>query len=245
MAYATVSDARAAGFPVTISDPTIQAELDTWSQFIDKACRQWFEPRTLTIDLDGVDSRVLHLPVPVISLTSLYMNADFTTVVPTTAYKLYTNCTAVRDDRRNPRIELASAGVDVWDYSRYASGSRFCIGTQNQRLVGSFGFVEADGSTPLLIKRAVLKLAARKLAGGTDIWNQVQEGIPAGGGLVQSETTDGHSISYAAFSYKPTVRGSNNITNDAEVDGIITMYKGPLLITSTKGSGGPDRRYGW
>src|SRR5262245_44357818 len=118
MAYATVADARTEGVPTSIVDATVQAQINRWSQFIDKACRQWFESRAVTIDLDGNDSRLLHLPVPVITLTALYMNGDFDNAVDTDNYKVYSNQTAVRDDRRNPKIMLASAGVGLFDTPR-------------------------------------------------------------------------------------------------------------------------------
>lgn len=240
MAYATVADARAEGVPNTILDAAIQAQIDIWSQFIDKACRQWFESRAVTLDLDGTDARVLFLPVPIISLTSLFVNSDFTTALPTTHYKVYSHQTQLRDDRRNPRIEMASSDLNIFSPNRY---SVFVAGTQNQRLVGNFGFVESDGSTPKLIKRAVLKLAIKHLAASPNgLWNEVAAGNPSVGS-VASESTDGHSISYNAFSIKPTVPGLNGITNDPEVDNIIKMYKGPILITSTQGVGGPDRRW--
>jgi hypothetical protein len=243
MPYATVADARAEGVPVSIVDATIQTQLDRWSKFIDEATHQWFEPRTLSLLLDGNDSRTLFLPVPIISLTSLFMNANFTTAVSPALYAVYSSQTALRDDRRNPMIKLAQSGLGVFDAADFRMGSMFVAGAQNQQLNGSFGFVEADGTTPALIKRAVLKLSIKELiAGGGKLWNQVSNG-PFTQGTVTSETTDGHSITYNAFQYKPIAAGLNGITNDAEVDNIIVMYRSPLKITSTVGRGGPDRRW--
>lgn len=242
--YATVADARKEGVPTSITDDVIQPKLDRWSRFIDDATRQWFESRALTLDLDGNDSRVLFLPVPIIKLDSLYMNSDFTNVVDPKLYAAYSRKDAARDDRRNPMIKLAGAGLGVFDAPDFRRGSMFVKGEQNQRLVGTFGFIEEDGTTPVLIKRAVLKLTIKELqgSGNGQLWNQVGNG-PSTQGTVTSETTDGHSITYNAFQYTPMKPGLNGITNDAEVDNIIMLYRGPWKITSTQGRGGPDRRW--
>lgn len=238
MGYVTVDEARDEGVPVSITDDAIQAQIDRWSSLIDKACRQWFEPREVTIDLDGNDSRLLHLPVPVIELTALYMNGDFTNAIPADRYKVYNNANAIRDDRKNPKIEIATAGVGIFDFPRFSS-SQFVRGTQNQRLVGTFGYCEPaeppdDPTTPPLIKYAVMKMVCKSLsAAPTGLYVASQTVPPAG--LKVSETTDGHSISFEAFKTKPTPAGTNPITGDREVDGIIVMYKGPMLITTQLG----------
>lgn len=244
--YATLADARAEGVPTTIIDSVVQAKLDQWSQFVDEATKQWFEPRAVTLMLDGNNSRTLFLPVPIITVTALYMNSDFTNVISPNLYAVYNRQDAARDDRRNPMIKLAGSGLGVFDAADFRRGMAFCIGEQNQKVVGTFGFTESDGSTPKLIKRAVLKLAIKELqGGGGTLWNQVGNGGPAaGGGVVASETTDGHTISYNAFSIAPSKPGLNGITNDPEVDRILDMYRAPLKIAATAGSGGPDRRWG-
>lgn len=241
----TVAEARAQGVPSTIDDADIQEQLDRWSEFMDAATKQWFEARTLSLMLDGNNSRTLFLPVPIITVTALYVNSNFTNPLTANLYAVYNRRDALRDDRRNPMIKLQGSGLGVFDAADFRMGSMFVIGEQNQRIDGSFGFTEADGTTPRLIKRAVLKLAIRELqGGGGSLWEQVAGGGPsAGGGVVTSETTDGHTISYNAFSISASKPGLNGITNDPEVDRIIDLYRAPLKITSTMGNGGPDRRW--
>lgn len=243
--YASLADARNEGVPVSISDGDVQEQLDRWTDFIDAATKQWFEPRTLTLLLDGNNSRTLFLPVPIITLDELYMNNDFTNKVDSKLYAVYNRRDAARDDRRNPMIKLAGGGLGVFDVPDFRMGMCFQVGEQNQKLVGTFGFTESDGSTPKLIKRAVLKLAIRELQRGSgSLWEEVANGgIKAGGGVVTSETTDGHTISYSAFSMGSSKPGLNGITNDPEVDRIIDLYRGPIKVTSTMGHGGPDRRW--
>jgi len=242
MPYVTLADLRDAGVPISITDNQITPLINRWSAFIDEATHQWFEPRQMELMIDGTTARVLFLPVPIVTLDALYINNDFTNPLSTNLYAVYANKTALRDDRRNPKISLSSSSLGVYDAADFRCGTLFMYGAQNQKLVGSFGFVEEDGSTPELIKRAVMKLVIKELQGGTNLWNQVGNG-PATQGTVTSETTDGHSITYNAFQYKPVPAGLNGITNDAEVDNIIKMYRGPLKITSTQGHGGPDRRW--
>lgn len=243
MPYVTIADLRNAGVPNTITDDKITPLITRWSQFVDEATHQWFEPRATELLLDGNTSRVLFLPVPIITLDALYINDNFDTPLSSNLYVVYSNKTALRDDRRNPKISLASSGLGVFDSADFRCGMLFMYGAQNQKMVGTFGFVEADGSTPELIKRAVMKLVIKELqGGGGNLWNQVGNG-PQTQGTVTSETTDGHSITYNAFQYKPIPAGLNGITNDPEVDNILMMYRGPIKITSTQGHGGPDRRW--
>jgi len=243
MAYATVADARAEGVPNSITPEAIQKQLDKWSEFIDAATKQWFEPRAKSLCLDGNDSRVLFLPVPIIQIDALYLNNSPDPSDPT-HYSVYNRRDSERDDRRNPMVKLTSPGMTVYDSPDFRSAARFCVGEQNQRLEGVFGFVEEDGTTPALIKEAVLRLTIKRLQSGTTLWDQTGGGgTPAGGGLILSETTDGHTITYHAFTTTPSKPGLNGITNDPEVDRIIDLYRGPIKIASTPGRGGPDRRW--
>ena len=243
--YVTLEEARSAGVPGTISDDVLMPVLVRWSEFIDAATKQWFEPRYLSLKLDGNDSRTLFLPVPVITVERFYMNSNFTNPLDPKLISVYNRRDAARDDRRNPMIKLQGAGLGVFDVPDFRLGMMFIKGEQNQQIDGTFGFVEEDLSTPKMIKRAVLKLSIKQLQnGGGNMWNEVAGAAPlAGGGQVQSETTDGHTISYAAFSVKPVQAGLNGITNDAEVDRIIDLYRAPLKIAATSGNGGPDRRW--
>lgn len=231
--YISVADVRAAGIT---SDPpddaTIFASILMWQQVLERVTRQWFRPITVELYLDGTDSDTLHLPVPIISLEYLYINED-PTVLEAARYKVY-NGRLLPDDRKNPRIKL----VDSYGYERdiYTAPdrtrrSRFHKGRQNQRLKGVFGYVEADGSTPLLIKRAMLKLVIG------DLSNPLVPGAGAGltpppitMGIVREEVTDGHSIKFdvAGGELKPRAAGLSGLINDPEVQQIVKLYKAPI-----------------
>lgn len=242
MAYVTVQDARDAGVPSSFTPEQIQPHLDLWSKFMDDATRQWFEPRFKQLLLDGNNARVLFLPVPIISVDAVYINGNFVDVVPPDYYTVYNVVDGMRDDRRNPMIKFSSFGLGIYDTPDFRYAMRFVIGTNNQRIDGKFGFVEPDGTTPAMIKRAVLKLTIRALQRGPNLWGEILAG-PIEAGKKTSETTDGHTVTYNAYAVNSRQQNLNGITNDDEVDNIINLYKAPLKITSTSGRGGYDSRW--
>lgn len=238
MAYATVADVRSAGLTDTAvyPDVAVEAAITLWSELVDRATRQWFEARELTLDLDGTDSDTLHLAVPIITVDELYLNNAFSAALDTSHYRVY-NATSYPDDRRNPRIKLRTHGdeTDIFTAPIQARQLKFRKGRQNQRVVGSFGFVESDGSTPAMITRAVVKLVIEKLT--TPIY------VPAGSlppvpvppivsGLITEEWTDGHKIKYADVFKTIDRRPSalDGITRDPEIRDILRMYRSPLAI---------------
>ena len=150
MPYATVADIRAEGVTARQADDArVTALIQEATSLLDKATGQFFEARELDIKLDGTSSRILHLPVPVVRLTGLWphrsvipMGADF--------YEVYSR-RDLPDDRANPKIVL-----------RY--GYLFERGVRNQRLAGTFWYVEADCTTHPLIRKATIHLVVEPVA---------------------------------------------------------------------------------
>lgn len=229
MAYATVEEVRAEGVAATHSDDRIQGSLDLWTQFIERVTRNFFEPRACTLDMDGNDSAVLFLPVPVITVSQLFVNDDFTTVVSPTMYKIYNGREQPRDDRWNPKIKLIRQGT-IYSPPRTRWGPNFLKGVQNQRVIGTFGFTEADGTTPLAIKRALLKLVVNDLRqqGSSGLSGTVGSSRPAGN--IMQEITDGHSIMYDTMRTKPIRSGYTSITGDPSIDQTLAMYRAPIIV---------------
>lgn len=226
MAYVTLEEVRNEGLTsAQASDARVLELIEYWSRFIDQACGQWFESRSLTVEMDGNDSPTLFLLAPIIELSALYLNED-TAPLPVGYYRVY-NSRALPDDRRNPRIKLKGFKRDIFRPGLLsADGPRFLKGERNQKLVGTFGFTEADGSTPPLIKRAVLRLVLK---------NPRPMGEGGGGPpvtqFIKSETTDGHSISYATPSELGVgSTGTLGVTGDPETERIIRMYRRPILL---------------
>lgn len=229
MAYATIEDVRGEGIEDPPADDVIQTSIDTWTAFIERVTRQFFEPRTATVDLDGQDSHTLHLPVPIISVTSLFANGDFVNAVPTSKYVVYNGRGAPADDRQNPRIKLVQSVDNIFHVGhRSRFGTVFLRGMKNQRIVGSWGYTESDGSTPKLIKRALLKLVVRDLLAQGSVGLSASVETPGAPGAVMSETTDGHTIMYVNPLNKLTRPGTNAVTGDAEVDHILSQYRAPI-----------------
>lgn len=238
MPYATISDVRGAGLTdeVMFPDDAITASLLLWTSFIDRATRQFFEPREATVDLDGTDSDTLHFNIPIIEVEALYYNSAFSVPLDPISYRAYTRREEPCDDRKNPRIKLIGPDSDPDIFNRpLASGSlRFRKGRQNQRVVGTFGYTEADGSTPPLITRALVKLVVEKLTNPiyADPTNPIPPVTPTGA-LIEEETDD-HRKKWAQAGGATRARapGLTGVTNDREILDILLMYKGPMVIAT-------------
>jgi hypothetical protein len=218
--YATLAEIRAAGVDETqADDATVIASIALWQQFIDEATGQWFYSKDLDFKIDGTDAAVIWLKPPIISVSALYVNGDFTTALNSDYYVVYNNLgDGVRDDRKDPKITSSNLGSDDL-FTRMGWGGKFVRGRQNQRIVGSFGYVEPDGSTPKLIKRAVQKMVVKTLQDSSPL-----SPTPGPAGPIIGETTDGHTVRYASMMAGRKL-GTIGITGDAEVEAIIQMYR--------------------
>ena len=235
--YIEVDDVRALGITnPPITDEQIWDAILTWQEALDRSCRQWFHPRSLTFKFDGDDSDTVHFGVPIISVDYLKIN-DSSEALGADFYKVYNR--SPMGDRRNPKVRLVRSTylTDRIAASYYQKGSTWFIkGYQNQEIKGKFGFVEEDSSTPRLIKRALLKLVAEKLtnpiytaAGATPL----EPSAMTFAGVVISETTDGHIISYGTPSFKDRRVGLSGLTQDPEILDIIKLFRAPMGIANT------------
>lgn len=230
--YITVQDVRDAGVAQSdYGDATVLAAIITWQAFLDRACRQWFIPKALTLNVDGNDSDTLFLGVPIISISSLKINGSDDELDPD-YYKVY-NSRSYPDDRRNPRIKLTrnDESRDIFSMPYQYDILKFRKGRQNQIIVGTFGFTEEDGSVPELIKRALLKLVIEKLT--NPVYGNAPSGVtpPALLASVIEEVTDGHKIKYAETT-SPGKLGLSGITSDQEILTIIKFYKAPIGLAT-------------
>jgi len=236
--YITVQAVKDAGIPDEGSggptDLEILAQIEVWQAFLDRACRQWFNPRSATFSVDGNDSNFMPFGVPIISIEYVRLNGAETNL-STDFYRVY-SARQLPDDRRNPRIKLIEhqhdRRRDIFSMT-YDGRLVFRRGVQNQEIKGVFGFTELDGSVPKLIKRALLKLVVEKLttpivpgSGGS--------GMPSPPPLVSAvieEWTDGHKKKYGQMT-TPNKSGISGITADQEVLDIIKLYKAPIGIAT-------------
>jgi hypothetical protein len=219
--YVELADIRAEGIDVaTLSDARATFLSEGWQAFIEARTGNWFESRTKTMLFDGDGSRLIHFPVPIISVTSLYVNDEFTTALDATYYVVYNRY--FPDDRKNPRIKLKKSTDDFFS----VSAGVFEVGDQNQKVIGDFGYVEEGGSTPFMIERAIMTLIGMSMEylsdGDLDILR---------GGRVTEEVTDRHRVRFANL-YKEL--GQWNSTGIADVDAAIQMYRRPAFIRSPR-----------
>jgi hypothetical protein len=235
--YNDVADVRAMGLTdPPFTDAQILEALTTWQMVLERACRQWFYDRELTLQLDGNDSDTLHLGVPIISVEYLKINRS-DLELSTDRYEVYNR--QYPDDRRNPKIRLRHSRQlsDIYIAPWSLGELKFHKGYRNQEIKGRFGFIEPDGSTPAPIKHAHLKLTIEKL---THPYY-----VPAGevpptpsevyAGVVVEEKTDGHSIKYGSSSYKERRVGLSGITQDPEILDIIKLYRAPIALALQSG----------
>lgn len=233
--YCTLTDIRDVGITVAMADDdTVIAMLAICQEFIDRACRQWFNPRHLVLSLDGNDSDTMHFGVPIITIDYIQINGAETDLEDH-LFKVY-NGRRYPDDRRNPRIKLVRSEDINNIYARpiiHGSKLKFRKGRQNQLVSGSFGFVEEDGTTPKLIKRAHCKLTVEKLSNPIVYDpanpNPIPTPPPIVGPLLEEETDD-HRQKYAQAggTYSSKRPGLAGFTADPEIHDIIALYKAPL-----------------
>ena len=239
MALITVSDVRKESGVKEAEVPDSRiVEKITWAEaLIERHTMQWFESRSLDFYMDGTGSRTLFLPVPIISVTALYVNDDFTNALDSDSYVVY-NRTSPFDDRRNPRIKLKSKSWDL--FSTVGKEGIFSRGEQNQRVVGTFGFVESDGSTPSRIKYACLKLVLKNLkpvagTGSQHTGSGAPDVASSSIGFKTFEAVDDHQVSYSVPKMGTISAGTVRATGDPEIDSILSEYRSPLLIRSAGG----------
>lgn len=192
-------------------------EISMAMDFIDLQTRQWFEPRSKTIRVEGKNSNVMFFPVPIISITEIRVN-DETVAQPLINFEIFDGV----DNRRNPRIKLRTSSSLNTIFTQ--THGRAFIRAAYSEFDGSYGYVEDDGSTPLMIKKATIMLTVNNLKSPVGTGSSL-----AGVGAMKREKVDLHETEY----FQPDdVRGgaSGAISGDIEVDRILKMFKGPVAI---------------
>ena len=247
--YALVSDFRHEGITVErASDVRLQLLIEQWSRQIDLWTRRFFEPRTLSLLLDGYDSTSLTLRLPIIGIADVSAVDDtgFPNPIDMTALRFYnrhlTEGMTQPDDRDAPRIEfvllqpiLIGMSNTYYPQQMFRAG-RFSQGTQNVRITGTFGYTELDGSpsgvTPSLIRRATQLLVLRNLPKLA----RVNERFDARESHRKTtESTRGQSYTLAPrWGGRP-----GGQSEDPEIDSILDQFSAPIQLASTSGGGVP------
>ena len=241
MGYCTLASLRAQGFPDEnnggLSDADLEAAILLQSQRIDLLTHQFFEPRTLTIKLDGSGSRAMTLHLPIISVSSVKIGEE---TLDATAFEVYnrhlTQQLVSPDDRRDPRIEFVQQDNSMSDIFQRFGSRRFPRGQQNVEIAGTFGFTDPPGPpgvTPPLICHATMLLVMRNFG---KVWTDQAAIFGAQNQQrLTSERTRDQQKNYksareaGAFGY---------LTGDPEIDSILEQYMAPLSIGDTGGGAG-------
>ena len=204
--YATVTELRDEGVTeAQASDARLLRLIDEASRLIDRGTGWFFEPRPMTLLLDGRGTPSVELPVPPIHLDQLMVGGGALSLDPES---LVVVGAPVQPGFDGPRLTLR--------------GGCFPKGYANIEARGLWGYTEDDGSaegrTPLEIRRATILLVLRTLPlmGDTDAAGEARNRWR----ILEERTRD--------QSYKlDRVSRSGVLTGDPEVDEILVRYRRP------------------
>lgn len=200
--------------------------------FIERECRQPFRPVRSAIDFNGNGSALQLLPMPILGVEYLRINRS-TLDLDHAQYAVYASPFLgtdpgylPKDNRRNPRVKLvrglSPSPFRAGRFTDRASTGRFYPGAKAHRIKGVWGFLEPDGTTPLLIQNAALRLV---LATATLMADASSSTSPAG--PVTREQTDTHEIEYAntvgSWDYAA-------LATSPEVQDILNRYRAPIAL---------------
>jgi len=155
--YCTIQSIRDEGVPVSkITDDDLIDKISLASRVIEKITRQFFDPRTLSINLDGDGTSILRLNHPIIKITSMGIiikRSPYTETTIPISELVIRNRHLVSgilspDDRDTPAIEYQS-DIDELHLLSAATWANlsgdaymFPVGRQNIRVDGVFGWTE-------------------------------------------------------------------------------------------------------
>jgi len=200
--------------------------------FIDSQTNQFFNCRQGTFEIQGNNTPVLFFSIPIIEITKLLINNTDVELVegPDYDYVAFKGRTPPQDDRRNPHIQLNFGKTRNSIYSGVMTNKVFYKNAYST-IEGSFGFLEEDGTTPSLIKKATMLLTLNEV-------NNPLNGIVSSGvtGPLKRRKVDLHEEEF--FELKGQT-STGSISSIPEVDRIITMYRSPLRI----GGSSPDIKF--
>jgi hypothetical protein len=200
--YATVADLRAEGVTAAMAaDDRLASLIEEAGKTIDRMTGWFFEPRAMTLALDGRGSPTIEPPVPVIRLDRLAIAGGEVALSDVVVMGA-----PVAPGFDSPRLTLAD-------------GRCFPCGRGNVVAEGLWGFTEPDGTpvgrTPLEIRRACMLLVLRLLhplageasADARNRWRILEERTRD-----QSYRLDG-------------IKDTGPFTGDFEIDSIILRYR--------------------
>ena len=193
---------------------------------IDERTGQFFNKRSGVFNLEGNNTALMLFPVPIIEIEKMIANSSTTELKEGQDFDFvaFKGRSRPQDDRRNPRIKL-NIGRGRSDIYSGSLTSRVFVKGALTEITGSFGFLEPDGSTPALIKKATALLVM------VDINEPVGStaSSSSGAGPLKRLKVDLHEKEFfEASSNKDSVKSS--ASGNEEVDRIIALYRAPIRI---------------
>lgn len=205
--YATVADLRAEGVTEAMApDARLASLIEEAGSTIDRITGWFFEPRALTLALDGRGNPTIEPPVPSIRLDRLAVGDTDLSLSPD---DLVVVGAPVNPGFDSPRLTLRGC-------------RSFPRGRGNVTAEGLWGYTEPDstpeGRTPLEIRRACMLLVLRSLPllGDDDSSGEARSRWR----LIEERTRD------QSYRLDPDSRTAS-FTGDPEIDSILVRYRRP------------------
>lgn len=233
--YATIQQLRDEGLPGDavneVTDARALILLERASELVEKITNNnLFYEVSGTFVFDGTNSYLLQLPLAIIEVSSLKINNE-TVELPTTEYRVFNGKQPPNDDRHYPKIELRRNSPQSI-YTTF-SPTKFLKG-YDQTIVGKFGFVEPDGSTPPAITECVMAIA---MMTWEDLYYRFYVNGDGGGGgpgpmvgPIKREITDAHEVEWWQPDTGATEQG---MIVPQYVHGRLKNYRAPIYIGVT------------
>lgn len=236
--YATIQDIRDQGWlEAAYSNAVVQGAIQRATDYIDKICRQWFEPRYRRVSLDAERIDQLWLEIAIIAVNDVRIDDEYLDLDEFEIYNRHLTHGIVNpDDRYDPRIAWGD-GREPVDVRRLYGGGRFPRARKSVVARGIFGFTEIGvgdyagetapgsqlpislGSTPTAIARVAAKLAIRYM-----VPFEESDAMAKATKVIGEKTRD-QSYTLASPS---EAEASYGLTGDTEIDTVLKMYMAPL-----------------
>jgi hypothetical protein len=206
--YATVADLRAEGVtPTNASDARLQTLLAEAGTFVDSVTGWFFEPRALTLRMDGRGHSSIEPALPPVRLDALAIEHEGALSVA--LEDLVVEGSPVGAGFLGPRLTLRH-------------GRRFPKGVANVTAAGLWGYTEPDGTptgrTPAPIRTVTMQLVLRALPllSNEEAWESARRRWR----LVEERTRDqSYRLNPATF--------STFLTGDPDIDLVLLRYRRP------------------
>jgi len=181
-----------------ISDEQLESRILFIQEYIEKLTNQFFNLREKVFLVDSWGTRIITLPVPIISITKIEIDSENRFIEQDLSGYIIFN-RFFPDDRDYPKIERKDAF--------------FPKGNQNIKVTGTFGFLNESLETPQPIKMVTKMLLLQWFKGVSESKTRLRDGKTYFKKDERFETRITESLSIG------------NLTGDPEIDNILTRYR--------------------